>query len=122
MKKYHNHMGPSTLVPEKEVEVLLKKYKVENWVKPKVKTLEETIHNYFNYLKIELNNYIDEVDKKLRTELCYPYLSKYGIVGVYKKLKKREYKKVQQREFRQFYEQTINLRIEDFTREEKMLY
>ena len=60
-------MGPSILVPEKEVELLLKKYKVENWVKPKVKTLEETVHNYFNYLKIELNNYIDEVDKKLRT-------------------------------------------------------
>lgn len=33
-------MGPSILVPEKEIEALLKKYKVENWVKPKVKTLE----------------------------------------------------------------------------------
>jgi hypothetical protein len=54
-----------------------------------VKTLEERIHNYFSLLKIELNNYVDEIDKKIRTELCYPYLTKNGIIGVYKKLKKR---------------------------------
>jgi hypothetical protein len=52
---------------------------------------------------VELMNYLDELDKKVRMELCYPYLSRHGLATAYKKLKKREYRKVGQKEFRQFY-------------------
>ena len=40
MKKYHLHGSTGLFVQEKDLEPLLRKYKVDSWVKPKVKSLE----------------------------------------------------------------------------------
>ena len=62
------------------------------------------------------------MDRKLRTEICYPYLNKHDLVGVYKKLKKKEFKKVQQKEFRRFYQKTSALESGAFEKKENQLY
>lgn len=115
-------MGPAVFVEERDIESVLRKYKADSSVKPKVKHLDEYIHNYFNSLRGELMNYLDELDKKVRMELCYPYLSKHGFANVYKKLKKREYRKIGQKEFRQFYDATQKLSVEEYNQEERFLY
>ena len=39
-QKYHNHLGQSVFVQERDIEPLLKKYQSDPWLKPKVKKLE----------------------------------------------------------------------------------
>lgn len=39
IKKYHSHIGPSVFVEESMIEPLLRKYKTDSSLKPKVKLL-----------------------------------------------------------------------------------
>ena len=58
MKKYHNHMGPTLFLTEEETLQLFKRYNVDPSVKPKCRSLQETIFNFFHHVKAEFNGLI----------------------------------------------------------------
>lgn len=66
--------------------------------------------------------FLDDFDRKARTELCYPYLNKRGLVNTYRQLKKRDYRKLNQKDFRIFYEATSKLDIGEYHSQERVLY
>ena len=52
MKKYHNHMGPTIFITEEEAQNLIKKFNLDPSTKPKCRSLQEAIFNYFNQIKV----------------------------------------------------------------------
>ena len=51
MAKFHNHKAENQYLSEKEILIAMKKYNLDPNLKPKCRTLQETIYSYFNKTK-----------------------------------------------------------------------
>jgi len=89
IKRYHNHIGPTIFLNEEDITVIVKKYNVEQSIKPKCRLLQEAIFNYLNLFKTELTNSIDAVCKNIINQIGYPYLSNTNTLPAYKRLKNK---------------------------------
>ncbi len=122
MKKYHNHMGPTKFYKQSDVNQIVKKYAVECSIKPKCRTLQEVIYNYFNRLKTELTNGFDAVSKMMINQIGYPYLHNQNQLVAYKRLKNKQYKKLLQKDFRVLVEATAKRDFNKFLEDETKIY
>lgn len=122
IRKYHNHMGPTIFLSEEEVTGIVKKYTMDNSIKPKCRLLQETIFSYFNLIKSELTNSMDVICKNIINQIGYPYLYSSNTLSTYKRLKNKEYKKLVQKEFKLLYELSLKINEKDLAREESKIY
>lgn len=76
-------------ISEEEVVTLLKKYALDNAVKPKCRILQETVYNYFNEAKTELVTALETACKNIINQIGYPYLFTHNLLTVYKRLKNK---------------------------------
>ena len=58
-------------------------------IKPKYRTLQEIIYNYFTRVKNEVTSALDSVSKILINQIGYPYLYNNGQLAAYKRLKNK---------------------------------
>lgn len=117
IKKYHNHMGTTVFLKEEEVTAIVKKYTMDNAIKPKCRVLQEAIYAHFNLLKNEVSTSLDAACKNIINQIGYPYLYAHNTLSTYKRLKNKEYKKLIQKDFRQLYELTQKINEKDLAKE-----
>jgi hypothetical protein len=82
---------------------LIKRFALDNAVKPKCRLLQESIYNYFNQIKTEISGSLDIACKNIINQIGYPYLFSTNTLSTYKRLKNKEYRKITQKECRLFY-------------------
>ena len=101
---------------------LIKKFALDNTVKPKCRVLQESIYNYFNQIKSEISGSLDTVCKNIINQIGYPYLFSINGISTYKRLKNKEYRKITQKEFRAFYEVANRVQDADLIKQENKIY
>jgi hypothetical protein len=109
-------------VREEEVGSLLRKFALENAVKPKCRILQEAVYSYFNEVKGEVAAALETACKNIINQIGYPYLFATNNLTTYKRLKNKEYRKIQQKEFKSFHELASKLAEKDLAREEGRIY
>jgi hypothetical protein len=104
LKKYHTHLTHGLQLTEEELCLLMKKFALDNAVKPKCRILQEAVYSYFNEVKTELLNALEASCKNIINQIGYPYLFATNALTTYKRLKNKEYRKINPKELRAFYE------------------
>lgn len=122
MKRHHNHQGQIGQLNEEEVQASIKKFTLENTVKPKCRLLQESIYNYFNQVKTELSTSLDLACKNIINQIGYPYLFATNHLSTYKRLKNKEYRKITQKELKAFFDMASKIEEKELTKEENRIY
>ena len=117
LKKYHSHLTHPLHLTEDEVLALLRKFALDNAVKPKCRVLQEAVYNYFNEIKTELVTALETACKNIINQIGYPFLAASNHLATYKRLKNREYRKLQQTELKAFFDSASKLAERELAKE-----
>jgi len=82
-------MGTTIYLTEEDITAIVKKYTMDNNIKPKCRLLQETIYSYFSLIKTELTNSMDVICKNMINQIGYPYLYSNNTLSTYKRLKNK---------------------------------
>jgi hypothetical protein len=73
-------------------------------VKPKCRTMQESIYNYLSFMKSQISTTLDHLSRNIMNRLSSPLIFQSGYMGIHKKVKLHDYRGIETKELRKYVE------------------